>query len=61
MERDLETELYRLYVTESLRLRGEGKYLPSRWADWVHPKNIPDDDPESVIADLVAAGGLQVV
>ena len=53
-----ETELYRAYVTETLRLRGEGKYIPTRWLDWVHP---PEEiDAEEVKAGVIERAGLEV-
>ena len=54
---DIETKAYREYVTESLRLRGEDKYLTGRWADIIDTKPSPkqDDRPCVEIAKSIFA------
>ena len=54
-----ETELYRCYVTESLRLHAQGKYLKDSYADYLHPTK--DFDPDEVVSQVAANGGLEVI
>ena len=50
---------YREYVTESLRLIPQGKYLAQGWAEPV--KQHTDFDAESVIDGIIERAGLEVV
>lgn len=58
-----ETRSYREYVTDALRLKGEGKYNATRWRDIIDPPQPPkeDDRPAEVIAaeiwDRAGIGG----
>lgn len=54
----MEEFCFRVYVTESLRLRAEGKVLGSRWSDVVRPERTEPVDAEEVIGKLVDEGGL---
>lgn len=50
------TELtYRRYVTDSMRLQGEGKYISSRWFDSVEPpKPVKEDNrPAEIIVSEI--------
>lgn len=49
---------FRVYVTESLRLRAEGKVPGSKWSDVVRPDRTEPVDAEAVIGKLVDGGGL---
>ena len=60
MRRDILELSYRSYVTDSLRLSGEGKYLPNRWLDSFSGKNA-EIDVQATIDRLVDAGGFEVV
>lgn len=57
--RECETYVYRNYVSEQLRLRSEGKYIPTRLTDLLHPPK--DYDADQVVADLVHRMGLEVI
>lgn len=48
-----------MYVTESLRLQGEGKYLGERYVDLIHPTE--DYDAEEIIEGVIARAGLEVI
>lgn len=48
-----------VYVTDSLHLSPEGKLIARRWADLVAPGE--DVDAESIISDVVARAGLEVI
>lgn len=50
---------YRIYVTDSLRLKAEGKYISKRWWAIVHPAQ-EDADPEAIISDIIERAGLEV-
>lgn len=56
--RDSDTMLYREFVTESLRLMGQGKSLTAKWWDTVRPKL--QIDPEEVVSDLVSRAGVKL-
>lgn len=53
-----ERDAYRHYVAEQLRLKGEGKYVPKRLWDILHPR--PDWDAEAVKEGVIARAGLEV-
>lgn len=55
-----ETMAYRIYVTESLRLIPQGKYLTQGFGDMLRPKTIPDMDGDAIVADVVKRAGLVV-
>ena len=49
---------YRTYVTDALRLQGEGKYPSQRWYQIAHP--VRQKDPDTIIEGIlekVAADG----
>ena len=46
------------YVTESLRLRGEGRYISASMADILDPKT--QQTAEQIVAGVVERGGLEV-
>lgn len=56
-----ENLLYKTYVTDSLRLMGENKYLDTRWIDLITDNQIEDIDAESVVDDIVNRAGLVVI
>lgn len=53
-----EREAYRVYVAESLRLHGEGKYIPVPLMELLHPKE--DYDAQEVVRRVVSGAGLEV-
>ena len=57
--REQEETSYRVYVTDSLRLRAEGKYVSARWYDIVHPPERVDAG--KVISEVVTGAGLEVI
>lgn len=50
--------LYREYVTESLRLRGENKYLSSSWHDIVTTRRIDTRTGDEIAAEVIFRCGL---
>lgn len=54
-----ETELYRLYVTDSLYYQARGMALCNRYAEIIHPS--PDYDADEVVADVASRAGLEVI
>ncbi len=50
-------ELFMTYVADSLRLKGEGKYLSSKFRDMLHPVR-ETADPMEVIKQVVERGEL---
>lgn len=53
-----ETRAYREYVTESLRLQGEGKILASRWIDAVSKKAEDSRSADEIAIDVITKAGL---
>lgn len=55
-ERDL---LYKVYITDSVKLMGEGKYLTDRWYDRAFGKRVIDTRSADEIAlDIITRAGL---
>lgn len=42
LRREAEERSFKVYVTESIRLQGEGKHISSKWLDIVQPKKSAD-------------------
>ena len=49
-----------MYVTESARLQGEGKYIGKSWYDLTHETG-EDMNAEQIISDVVERAGIKVV
>ena len=56
---DDERIAYRAYVTESLRLRGENKYISRSWLDIIDPKPIDTRSVGEIVQDVVKNAGLR--
>lgn len=56
--REQETEAFRIYVTDSLRLSGEGKYIAERYIDLLRPPR--ETNAKEIIDDVITRGGLEV-
>ena len=54
-----EQELFRVYVAEQMRLHGEGKYLPSKYYDLLHPAE--EFSASDVIDSVIEKAGLEVI
>lgn len=52
---------FKVYVTDSLYLMGQRKFLNRRWYDQVRPKVYEDVDAAAVVADVTKRAGLAVV
>lgn len=51
---------FKTYVTDSLHLMGQNKYLGHRWYDEVRPKVYEDVDATTVVDDVVKRAGLVI-
>lgn len=51
---------YRVYVTDSLFLRGQNKYPNKRWAELIERKPIDTRKPEEIVADIISRAGLVI-
>lgn len=51
---------FRQYVTDSIRLQAEQKYIPQRWIDMVSPHSEKEIDPNEIVKKLVEKAGLVV-
>ena len=49
---------YRVYVTDSLKLSGEHKYIERRWYDLVKPQ--PEMDADEIATDVIKRAGLVI-
>ena len=52
---------FKVYVTDSLHLMGQHKFIGRRWYDQVRPKVYEDIDAAAVVADVTKRAGLAVV
>lgn len=52
-------QTYRIYITDSIRLKAEGKYISKRWWSLFAPGR--DIDAEAVISDIIERAGLEVI
>ena len=53
---------YRIYVTESLRLQGEGRYMSAKYTELIGLEGEKDTrTAEEVAEDIIARHGLKVV
>lgn len=52
---------FKVYVTDSLYLMGQRKFIGRRWYDQVRPKVYEDIDAAAVVADVTRRAGLVVV
>ena len=59
IDEDGERLSFRAYVTDSLRLKGEGKYIPERWIEIIEPQRRDDRSAEQIAADIMAGAGLR--
>ena len=48
------------YVTDSLYLSGQSKYIGRRWLDVIRPRVIGDVNPQEVVDDVAKRAGLVV-
>lgn len=48
------------YVTDSLYLSGQSKYIGHRWFDMVRPKVYKDVDAAAVVDDVAERAGLVI-
>lgn len=53
--------MFKVYVTDSLHLMGQHKFLNRRWYDSIRPKVYEDIDTAAVVADVTKRAGLVVV
>lgn len=52
------TRSYRAYVTDSLQLSGQNKYLATRWADSLAEETHDSRTPEEIVAGIIQRAGL---
>lgn len=52
---------FKVYVTDSIYLMGQRKFIGSRWYEQVRPKAYEDIDAAAVAADVTMRAGLVVV
>lgn len=52
--------LFKVYVTDSLYLMGQHKFLNCRWYDQIRPVVYEDIDAAAVVADITQRAGLVI-
>nr|DAH78808.1 MAG TPA: hypothetical protein [Caudoviricetes sp.] len=57
--RESEEYLYRVYVTESIKMQGEGKCPSRSWADMARPRKEVAIDPRETICRITKGAGLE--
>jgi hypothetical protein len=55
---DDERMAYRAYVTESLRLQGENKYIQRSWMDIINPKPVDTRTGDEIALQVIKNAGL---
>lgn len=58
--RERDEMAFKVYVTDSLYLMGQQKFIGRRWYDQVRPKVYEDIDAAEVVADVTKRAGLVV-
>ena len=58
-EEDEERLSYRVYMSESLRLQGEGKHLTRSWMDIIRPEQEDTRDAGEIAEDFMRRAGLR--
>ena len=53
LKKEADTKMYRIYVCDSLRLKGEGKYISTRYSDMINPKAIDRRSPEEIADEVI--------
>lgn len=51
-------EMYRIFISESLRIAPEGKHITKTWSDFVNQTQEEPVDAEEVINDVMLKAGL---
>lgn len=57
--RRAELEVFRVYIAEQLRMRGEGKYIPIAYYDLLHKEDEYEAD--QIIDSVIEKAGLEVI
>lgn len=58
MENELDEFAYRAFVTDSIPLAVQQKYLVNRWVDAVERKPVDDRTGDEIAADIILRAGL---
>lgn len=58
-EQEMITDAYRIYITDSFYLQGQGKAFNERWCDLVNPKIEDDKTAEEIAMEVMANAGLK--
>lgn len=56
-----EERLFRNYMADALYFNGQGKAHSQRFKDLIQRKPVNSKDPEDIIAEVVAKGGLTIL
>ena len=51
-------EMYRIFVSESLRIAPEGKHITKTWSDFINQTQQEPVDAEEIINDVMLKAGL---
>ncbi len=59
MEEFNREETYRFYVTKSLQVMPQNKYVSASYADLLKPKKMDNRSGDEIVADVMKRGGLK--
>lgn len=57
-ESEMQTFMYRVYVSDALYWQGQNKTLSKRWVELIEKKPVDTRTPEEIAADIIARAGL---
>ncbi len=61
LEQELLDYAYRVYITDSLKARGEGMRLTERFADLVKQHPVDNRTGEQIAEDIIKRAGIEVI
>lgn len=53
--------MYRIYMSDSLYLQGEGKRYQDRYIDIIKPKKVDNRSAEEIVDDVLSKAGITIV
>lgn len=57
----MEELAYRFYITDAVKLMGEGKYLKYRYYDVLHPQPVDERPAMEMATDILSRVGVEVI
>lgn len=60
LDREINDEAYRIYVTHSLQLNPQGKYITKRYDELIKQSNEPEKSGDEIAIDIITRAGLKL-